>query len=487
MGRVVKLTYNARGNLTQTRDSTYHLDARPTAVTAYEYASPNTADSPSRVADSIGAQARTTTYSYTTLGLTDTVIDPRGHKTSFGYATGGLVGLVNRVTAHNVETWRDTAGVNDTAFTVQNQTTTFGFDALGNLKADTSATGVVTSYVRDLFERVAEVHDPLGTKIQRIYDAMNRVTQMVRHTTPQPNPYGINPLATPRCRIDQVLCADSTRPFVPALQATDTTKYRYGAQTLDTVVAPRGLRRSYSYEARGLLTGETDEYQHTRTAAYDEAGELVRSVSRRGDTAVTQYDAAGRSIALIYPTVHPDVLSLGDLDVPGDTIQYGYDIMGNLLTSRSRLGTTFRRYYANGLVRTEKSQLFFTDSVVYTYDVTGARTQAARTYGAKTDVFNYAYSATTGDLTSVAATYGGTSLSGRTVSFVWDGLGRRRQLTYPNNIVVKYRYDAAGVLRRVVSQNPTWRAGATNNFDFVFRADTIDAAGRALSLRSVCT
>ena len=69
-GRIVRLAWDARGNLKEQRDSTSHLDVAglPTKVIAYTYGDANSPDAPTRVVDALG---RHTDYTYTSLGLTD--------------------------------------------------------------------------------------------------------------------------------------------------------------------------------------------------------------------------------------------------------------------------------------------------------------------------------------------------------------------------------------------------------------------------------
>ncbi len=480
-GRIVRMMYDSLANLTQVRDSTSHLGAAglPTKVTRYLYQDVNARFSPNKVIDSIGGQARVTTYTYTAQGLTNDALDPRGHRTVFGYATDGLL---NRVTEQQVETWHEGVA-NDTLAAKQDLVWTFGFDAKRNLKADTSSTGVVTSYVRDTFGRITEVHDALGTKTLRAYDAINRDTLVRRYTTKQPNPYGINPLLASRCDATQVLCSDPTDTLT-VLPATLGSRKRYGAVTLDTILDPRNVRRDYAYDARGLVTRERDDFGVPLQSNYDEAGLLLSSVLRSGATTTYAYDLAGRRTLMRFPQV---VYNNGAI-IPGDSIRYSYDTLGNLLTSTgvNSAGAT-RTYYANGLLKSKLATSGFPDFISYTYDQTWAPLRVIH----NSDTTDYAYSPTTGDLQTVTVRIGttGTALARtRAFTYAWDGMGRLRQITYPGTpssgaMTVTYRYDAAGLLRRMKSINPTT---AKDIFDIVLRNKSVDAVGRILKQDLVC-
>ncbi len=113
--------------------------------------------------EALGAQLRVSKYTYTAQGLTNDVIDPRGHRTVFGYTTGAIAGLVNSVTEKAVETWVDSTGFTaDDAFAVLDLIHQFNHDAKGNDSTSTTPGKVVTAYVRDAHGRVTEVYDPLG-------------------------------------------------------------------------------------------------------------------------------------------------------------------------------------------------------------------------------------------------------------------------------------------------------------------------------------
>ncbi|HET7024324.1 MAG TPA: hypothetical protein VFI39_03895, partial [Gemmatimonadales bacterium] len=211
---VNKLHYNARGNLdTLWQSSPDSLIGLPNRRSTWVYGDANTPDGPTQVKDPLG---RTATYAYTSLGLTDSVIDSRGHHTDYGYvASGAFKGIVDSVVDRQVSTWRQS----DSTTVPRDQRTTFVYDSMGNVKTSTSPISVVTSYVNDSLGRVTDVYDAVGTRAGRTYDVMNRVLATLQYTTWQANPYGINPLAT--CDGTQVLCADSSGPAL--VTDNDTT------------------------------------------------------------------------------------------------------------------------------------------------------------------------------------------------------------------------------------------------------------------------
>jgi RHS repeat-associated protein len=103
------------------------------------------------------------------------------------------------------------------------------------------------------------------------------------------------------------------------------------------------------------------------------------------------------------------------------------------------------------------------------------------------DVTTYAYGLA-GELTTMRVTP--SALGGSrsfTFTFTSDALGRIRRIQYPvQNITVDYRYDARGLLRRVVSRRPAARTGGADLLDLVFKNDSVDALGRVLQEETLC-
>jgi hypothetical protein len=64
-----------------------------------------------------------------------------------------------------------------------------------------------------------------------------------------------------------------------------------------------------------------------------------------------EYDPPGRRTALWMSAIYNS--SAGKEVVPGDTVGYTYDIMGNVLTVSNRAGCIVRTYFANGSVKKE--------------------------------------------------------------------------------------------------------------------------------------
>ena len=484
-GRITDQTYNNRGNLSKVRDDVNPITGDPqTRVTVYEYPSSGlNRDYPTAVWDSLASPTRTE-YVYNSMGLPDTVRSPGGHRTAFTYKTSGaLKGLMIRSTEVSVETWEETATAQDTDFQWRNHERRFDYDAKGNLQADTSAVGAVTSFSRDAMGRVTNIYDPLKTRIERVYDPMDRVTQTKHYTTTTAHPIVTNPLAG--CIANQAVCSDNTVAWDPLPNPVNTT-YNHGAMNLESVLDHRSVPRTYVYDTRGLVIEEKDDYNKSRLAFYNEAGLITSSRSRTNREVRFYYDAAGRRTAMAYGAVPSPVPNSG-ASVPGDSIRYTYDNMDNLLTVTNREGTITRTYMRNGLVKQKTMDFVGTipnDVVTYVYDRDGALRTATRA----SDVVTYNYQPATRNLSTMVVQLGAPASISRTFTFDWDSLGRTRRITYPTNashpLTVDYRYDRAGILRRLVSKQT---GAASTILNFTYRNVAVDPIGRIIRDSLTCS
>ena len=477
-GRIGLMTYNARGNLTETRDSTWHLASTvrdSTRFATYQYTSANAPDSPSRVGDSYNRY----TYFYynSTLGVTDSVLDLRGLVTVFYYQTSGTYqGLMDSVVDKNVTVWRES----DSSTVTINLPTGFTYDAKGAMRTMMTPSGNVTTYVNDSIGRTAEVYDPLGARQRYAYDVLNRAVNSYQDTAKYTHPYGV----TQHCNSSYLVCGDSTAAFKPALPAPLTSTYRLGPLTLDTVIDTRGVKRSFGYDAQGLQRIEQDEFGYQKLAFYDRGG-LVDSLRTRDSSTVRfRYDTLGRRTFMGYPARATPFAGDTSSPVPGDSLVYTYDVMGNLLTARNRwnVNPITRTYYATGALKTQRTSY---DSLYFEYDRNGNRRRMIMNSGK--DTVDYSYGAS-GDLSTITARFDTMNANSHTMvfTFTWDKLGRRTSVTYPGNIVVTLSYDPNGALRQVKSVNPAQNVSVTDRLDFTWRNRQVDGAGRTLRQTAVC-
>ncbi len=456
-GSIALLTWNTRGNLVQQRDSSWHLaDSVRQATTVRRWTYPADTirqDSPDSVSDSTETGILLTRFAYNSWGLLDSAIAPNGHRTRFEYiATGPLTGLVRAVLERKVPAWDTTSKSEPVQSTLR---TAFALNSLGNVVSDTSPMGRVRTYTRDAFQRVTNVYDAGGHRVELVYDALNRMRQSIQHVE------GVD--------------SGFTAPLV--------TRQFFGLDVLDSIVDPRGVARGYRYDASNRRIEEVDDFGHEESIYYDRSG-LVDSVRPRlyvGASGVIRlsYDAAGRKWKTAWPPNAP---------VAADSLQYTLDVMGRLLTATQSNRKVVRTYYGTGALRSEvQSNVDGTSPTTlrYAYDRLGRRawyrlgTAGNLTYS---DSIWYRYHATSGDLLVIGVRWrravgpGTQPIRYDSVRFRWDSLGRRDSVVYTNGARVQFAYDADGQMRLVCG---THAGGPTNLdvFDFTNYHQTVDQDG----------
>lgn len=501
--RIVTMRYDTaaaeptlgRANLRIVRDSTSHLaNGLPTKGSEYTYGT-SFPDSPLTSKDALN---RTTTYTYNdTLGLLKTETDPRGLVSRFAYETSGpLKGQIISVTAENVETWREVPdGSDDNSVTdvIDNHVTRYGYDTKGNVDSVAAPHGAVTSYANDAVGRAYRSWDPFGLVTELTFDGINRVTQQKQYTTPYAlaNPFGLT--GPGALDLTQVIAADSAKAFSPALPATLVTTLAQGAVGLDLLTGPLSATRGYGYDARTMKREEKDGLLQSETQTFNEAGQIISTLKRTGHTITQEYDVMGRLTAIRYPqrsmahTSNP----VETLIVPGDSTVYTYDaVTGDLLVAVTAEDSIIRTYYADGSVKSRRYRRIpgtgLVDTLKFNYNAAGQRTLMVHGMASTADTVTYTYHATTGDLTSMLVKWGDSvSLPDRTITFIWDKLGRRREVAFSSQPTVSYRYDKLGQLRRLKSVHSASPAYG-NNLDFTYTADVVDARGLLLHSKSRC-
>jgi len=450
-GRIGRMTYDARGNLKETRDSTAHLpNGQPTAVTQWNYNSPNTKDAPSSVVD---PENITTQYQYNSWGLTSLVIAPNTHRTAFEYVqSGSLTGLLRAVVDSAVPSYDSASGSEIS----RHPRVAFRFNTVGNVVGDTSAMGWVRTLVRDGRQLVTDVYDGAGYRTEFTYNQVNLVVQGRAH---------IELAGVPAIRYP----ADSGATTYLA-----TTRYvRFGL--LDSLLDPRGVGRRFTYDGMGRVVTESDRPNPVQRTWYSAAGQVDSVQQRTGGMIRHTYDEGGRLLKTQWDA----------RQVSADSVLYTYDGSNRMATASLGNGRVITRtYFANGLLKTERQQGPSTFRHAYTYDRAGKRlTYVIGKPGDVTanDSVNYRYNGTTGELQRIRVRWRRPTglndpLATDSVRIAWDALGRRDTVAFTNGAVVRFAYDRDGALRVLCSEH----AAAINTFALRYSLHNqwVDQAGR---------
>jgi RHS repeat-associated protein len=420
VGQIWGMTYDARGNVLTVSDSTHEghgTGGYQTATTRYTYHSPQTADSPDSVMDPEGL---TTRYVYDAIGVDSLVTAPNGQQTRFLYSSGTTAGLLTSVTDLAVRTYADTTGWGMSTSS-QDQTTSLGYNGLGNLVSVTTPKGSVTRY------------------------GYNAYTQGVADT----NAVGNTTLSYPRVMgvVDSVVQlgtgGDRRR-----------TAFTYDAEFNRLSLAdPRNVTRTWGYDAAGRDTAMTDDYSQTERHYYGPSGLLDSTRARVGAVVRRGYDAAGRLTWLAFPARDATY-------APGDSVSYTYDAAGRLLTATNRTGTVTRQYYREGTLKQDSAYTIWAGwnpRTVHQYryfrnDLRSLYTDLA----GGTNAIQVAYTYPDGLLHQMIISWPGGNPGPDTATYTWDGLGRRQQVILPLHRVpatVNWYYDSDGRVRRIFTSS----------------------------------
>ncbi|MGV9625460.1 LamG-like jellyroll fold domain-containing protein [Streptomyces sp. NPDC003487] len=511
--------YNTFGEATDTKDArgkVTHSDVdrlgRTIAVTLPDYTPPG----------STTALTATTRTTYSPLGLPQTVIDPLGRTTHYGYdqfgqltsktdpvatpsaalaegpmATvdgGGVTHFtwtptgqqlsVTDPTGARTEATYDELGRQLTATTVerfptaQNFTTRYVWDDAGHQTASTTPGGIKTSATYNPAGEVQAVTDPVGTT-RFDYDGLGRPTDMVdatnRRTT---NTY--NALGDVTATVDYGTGSTPLR--------TQATEYDPDGNPTAQISAQTQARITYTYDALGRMTKQTEPVSAsesiTTTFGYDAMGNRTRLTDGRGNTTAYTFNSWG----LPESTIEPPTAAQPNL--PDRTWTTVYDKAGQAVTQLLPGGVKRERAY-DGLGRliheTGAGAEAATTDRTLEYDLAGRLTAAgtADSLSRNTYTYNdrgqlltadgpggtsrYAYNADGNMIdraTAVGETEYGYDAAGR-LDWTWDEL---------TGSEIWYDFDAAD--RPILERYATKPSGTTSWSETARRTYGYDSLGR---------
>ena len=368
-----------------------------------------------------------TNFTYTALGLLDTVTDPLGRVTDFDYNVLGrqakttyAVGTAEEAlmsyaydAAGNLSQLTDENGnVTTYAFDdlnrllqisepdpdgpqnpLQSPITTFQYDTRGNLVGTTDANGNATSFIYDPLERRIQSSDSAGNIARYIYDSAGNLTDSV-------DPLGN---ATTNSYDERGRLIRTTDP------EDGVTEFAYdAADNLQTLTDPVGNATTFTYDARYQVIAETDPLGNIIRYEYDLNGNLVGKIDRNDRATEFAYDGVDRLVTETWRSPGQAV---------ANEIVYTYDKVGNL---------------------TSKTDHF--SGLEFTYDARDrvASVDIGQTPDAPHVVLDYTYDGV-GNVTSVADTIEGAT--GATTSYEYDALNRQIQIAQSGNQVSEKRVD----------------------------------------------
>lgn len=286
----------------------------------------------------------------------------------------------------------------------------------GEVTGVVDPSGASTTYRYDAFGNIVGETDAMGGVSTATYDELGRVTSTV-------GPLGNLPGADP---------------------ATDRTSYTYDAySSITKVVDPQGNTATATYDDVGNLLSSTDASGHTTAFTDDANGRVTATTFADGATQQVTYDPIGNVLTQTDPagttttfTYDPLGRMVTRADAAGNVWTRGYDPAGNLLTLTDPLGRATRYAYdmadqLTGITYDDPA----TAPVTFTYDAAGRRESMTDATGTS----NYRFDEQS---RLVEATDG----AGLTVAHAYDARGDMTAVTYPSGLKVGHTYDPLGRL-----------------------------------------
>ncbi|MGH9167186.1 MAG: RHS repeat-associated core domain-containing protein [Acidimicrobiia bacterium] len=391
----------------------------------------------------------TTSYGYDAVGNRTSSTDPQGQKTTFGYDPESR--LVS-VTDPSGGVTRFSYDPLDLGITVRDARSASASD-------DTYA----TRFAYDPIQKRTSLTDPLGRTTSYVYDRDGNLTGMA-------NPSGTT-----------VTSSYDAGHRLTALALSGGLSYSFGydaASNLTSVTDSQDRRSIFSYDAAHRLTGSTDSWgyslAYTRDAAgrvtkwadaaksvsysYGTGGRLRSITDPAGATTTYSYDEAGRVFEVVRPKseallsydLSGRLLRLADTGNPGGAaLSYGYDRRG-FITSISGSGTESFTYDPLGRLASWTDGAGVTHS--YQYDPVGNLTKKDDrkfTHDAASQITNSGFAYdASGNLTSDG-----------TFTYAYDAAHRLTRVTKvaDGSLVAEYDYDFRGLRIEKVTPSGTTR------------------------------
>ena len=358
----------------------------------------------------------TWSFTYTAIGLPQTVTDPEGRATHFAYdPTFG-----DQITTATLDFGR------------LNLASSFTYDSAGNIATVTDANGHLTTNTYDNLRRMLEADRAIaGVVTKYSYYPDGPIHTVARQLT----------AGTFETTTYSYTLEDQLATVTDPLGNTETTTYdaNHRKHTVTTEIsATQNRQRTFTYDALDRLYQVSDTTSGPpgtmlETHAYSPNSNEVAFTDANGHQMVYAYDGFDRLVQTTYPdatnekyTYNPDGAPLQKTMRSGQTITYTYDAL-NRMASKTPAGEA-------------------AGAVTYGYDYSGRLLQAADSTSATPYRIGY---------DTVGRPVSFTDQQGRNVQLQLDGVGNRTRLQWPAGTngagayFVTYAYDALNRMTEV--------------------------------------
>ena len=364
-------------------------------------------------------------FTYNGIGQLISTEDPLGTQTEYVYSQDNLRRLERELGEERLATlfeYDDFGNLRGITLPGRDEETNapidinLTYDALNRRVRYVDGENSVWSYSYDANGNIAQIGDPLGSVVQYEYDSYDRVRRITYPT------------------------------------GSGTVELRYDvAGNIRTVILPpndNGSQQAITYviDVRGNVT-EMRVGNDTTIYSYDANGNMTRRVRPNGQTTTYAYDGFDRLMSITYDD--------------GRVVPFAYDAAGHLTTAGD-----LRFAYDN----LERLTLYNDgeQSIQYTYDLAGnLLTRDAGEFGRTEYEYDDLYR-------PIRVTMGDES-----IQIIYDNLGRIRQLIRNNRVRTISNYDAVGrptsILHLLTTEEGNQRLdGFTYEYDAVGNVIGVD-------------
>lgn len=438
-----------------------------------------------------GASATLGQFTYNGQHLPLTATDAAGQTTSYEYNAAGQVTKITDALGHGTIYHYDGSGRLTDIVNANNATaSSFTYDSLDRIATATDSEGLTVRYTYDAANRIISKSYPDGTRDHYSYDKLD--------------------LATYRNRQGQVWKYehDATRNLTAIVSpASERTEFGYSGQGhLLTLTDARGQVTSWTYDIQGRPTSKTYQNGEAISFAYDATGRIKSQTDALGQVKQFAYtkDDQVSSISYINPVnptpgvsfTYDEYYSRMNSMIDGfGTTQYQYGVVGSIGALQVTLETGPNpaiSYVFDALGRTTSRTVGSADPEIFDYDAIGRMSL----HGSSLGTFTYAYLGQTGQLTS-------RTLAGSTLTTTWTYQQniRDRRLASISNVGLNagqhtdftYDIDSAGMITGITQSSdaaitypsPTTQSAGYNSLNQLTMLDaqslTYDVNGNLIS------
>ena len=442
-GEVTTTVQDSRGNIVSVTDAVgattttvYDENNNPIQITDPRgFTTTRTFDARGNITSITDALDNTTTFTYDQLSNVTSETDPLGRITQFIYDEGSnLVELI------------DATGESDR----------FAYDNLGRVSSFTDANGNSTNFDYDgtNSEKPTKVAFPDGSTQQVEYNQFGQITRLVDEngSATEYVTDSVGRLITVRDPLGNETTYTYEAQLITSVTDPDgnTEGYEYDdAGRLIRQINPLNGVTEFGYDALGRRISETDPLGNTTTTTYRDDGLITAITDAEGNTTSFEYDLAGNQTAVIDPlgnrtTFGYDALGrqISQTDPLGNVARYRYDAVNNLIEIIDR-NNRKRNFTYDAVERLTQEQWLNNSTPVetinFTYDLVGNLLSATNSDSTNTFTYN--------DRDRV--TQVSTDISGLTtfdLNYSYDGTGNRTSVGDNLGVSVNSTYDPRNLI-----------------------------------------